>query len=106
MEVDRAHFCAHPRSKTKANSSSQAGKQIACIGAETQHHSKRSQFVIEGLLTTAEGEVGGSGPSRPTILTSYISDSNFHSTGENGNVLRNFLAFREAIVEVQADGIF
>ena len=35
-----------------------AGK-IACSGAENRGHNRPSQFMLNGLLTTDKGEVGG-----------------------------------------------
>jgi hypothetical protein len=46
--------------------------RIACTGAENQHDSKPSHSVVERLLTTDKGEVGGSSPPRPTINSTLL----------------------------------
>jgi hypothetical protein len=62
-----AQFFAHPRSKTTADRSSQAGKQIASTGARNQHDSCPSHQVVRVSAATVNRRVASSNLARATL---------------------------------------
>ena len=71
-----ALFCAHPRSKTIAISSSSGGMQIPCIGAENQHNSKPSHSIRNGSPPICKQGVTG---SIPVTSTNFPKELRFSS---------------------------